>query len=172
MPAGWNTFLKLHNTVLSDNCRIHFVFQCLRWNERKIMFKYFPPASKKVSHIIVMHHHQYLLQNQRHQFPAAVTALHVALTVAPLCFLSSISIYISFRLGHISGETSGTNAVFRFFLCTSVPASSPFTWKQYNTFTWHKLKSAGQRSGSLRPNEKHIFNRRFPSLLKVSERLI
>lgn len=44
-----------------------------------------------------MHHHQYLLQNQRHQFPAAVTALHVALTVAPLCFLSSISIYISFR---------------------------------------------------------------------------
>lgn len=54
------------------------------------MFKYFPPASKKVSHIIVMHHHQYLLQNQRHQFPAAVTALHVALTVAPLCFLSTL----------------------------------------------------------------------------------
>lgn len=91
------------------------------------MFKYFPPASKKtlkkVSHIIVMHHHQYLLQNQRHQFPAAVAALHVALTVAPLCFLSSISIYISFRLGHISGETSGTNAVFRFFslyICTCI----------------------------------------------------
>lgn len=51
------------------------------------MFKYFPPAPKKtVSHIIVMHHHQYLDQNQRHQFPAAVTALHVALTVGPLSF--------------------------------------------------------------------------------------